>query len=65
MNIIKCMTENFNTYPKGNPDEKDTFETANNSMVREGLEGVEILEISFREFLKFPDVTLTLSPMGC
>ena len=27
----KSMTENFNTYPKGNREEKDTFEAANNS----------------------------------
>ena len=27
----KVTTENFNTYPEGNREEKDTFETANNS----------------------------------
>ena len=29
------MTENFNTYPKGNREEKDTFEAANNSWENE------------------------------
>ena len=47
MNKITCRTENLNTYPNGNRHEKDAFETANNSMVREGLGGFEILEISF------------------
>ena len=27
----KSMTKNFDTYPKGNREEKDTFEAANNS----------------------------------
>ena len=32
------MTENFNTYPNGNHEEKDTFEAANNSWENEWFE---------------------------
>ena len=58
----KSMTENFNTYPKGYREEKDTFEDANSSWVNEWFE-YEINSVDKCNFcIVFKFFNLVISP---